>query len=564
MAELCFIRHGPRSDLSNAPPLYPDASAFDQLVTVGAIDMAAHLAEQIFALALFGCTHKKNVSVHFSPYLRCCQSADLLVSALKSRLTERIPEAIVRFQLLCDFALSEWIHDQMKNKPPYIDSTEAYQMYTPNLQAVKNRDLVLNFRPTTLLGPWNEPGLSFKQFLERCRTYFKKLLATYEGESHQNDLVVVVTHGYVVSNILSFFTGHPVFEEIPEYGFNFATKRSGQWVLKKDCLGVLECDPYLNGNLKLETDIVYYKTNFTKKTNFNPNKQYPGVGFQKLKADEPRQSFRIRSVKEGPINAQNPLCSAARDWNAQDSNKFTIKAMFKMKAMQDSAFKKAFSIVNPPIRPVTPEVSPSLAPERSNSTINLSKLHSNEDIHRPLKLRYSLASDIPVGYLNSKLNSQVNSHLSLLHFNGRSSNRSSLDLDRNDQLLIGQNSPHDKDAPLTTNMNEVVSRLSRIRSLQRRRQLNSTPNYVSINESGDPDKDDLFTLQFNISAATESKSLDALSLENPPSAPLTASPAPRSSTHLKCMFYSFSSNSSDELDDNKDDQYVWFGQNFTR
>ena len=389
-------------------------------------------------------------------------------------------------------------------------------------------------------------------------------MATYEGESHQNDLVVVVTHGYVVSNILSFFTGHPVFEEIPEYGFNFATKRSGQWVLKKDCLGVLECDPYLNGNLKLETDIVYYKTNFTKKTNFNPNKQYPGVGFQKLKADEPRQSFRIRSVKEGPINAQNPLCSAARDWNAQDSNKFTIKAMFKMKAMQDSAFKKAFSIVNPPIRPVTPEVSPSLAPERSNSTINLSKLHSNEDIHRPLKLRYSLASDIPVGYLNSKLNSQVNSHLSLLHFNGRSSNRSSLDLDRNDQLLIGQNSPHDKDAPLTTNMNEVVSRLSRIRSLQRRRQLNSTPNYVSINESGDPDKDDLFTLQFNISAATESKSLDALSLENPPSAPLTASPAPRSSTHLKCMFYSFSSNSSDELDDNKDDQYVWFGQNFTR
>lgn len=574
MAELCFLRHGPRADLTQERPLDPNARVFDPLVTASTVDLVGDVAEQILLLGNFEGLSKKNVYVHFSPYLRCCQSADVLVSAMVKKLETRAPNTKFKFQLLCDFALSEWIHERMKNKPTYIDSTEAYQMYTPNVQCLQNRSMVLNFRPTTQLGPWNEPDLSFKEFLERIRTYFKKLLATYEGESHLDDMVIVITHGYVISSILSYFINHPVFEEIPEFSVNYAAKQSELWVLQKDCLGVLERDPHLNGTLNLETDIVYYKTNFIKKEEFNPQKQYPAIGFLGLKTDQPRASFRITSVNNRKLNkAPNPLCSGARDWNPQDSNKFKIKAEFKMKVMHDSAFKKAFSIDKHPVRPISPEVSPNLAPTRSNSTVNLSKLHSNEEIYRPLKLRYSLASDIPVAYLNSKLSS----HLSLQHFHQKSSNASYLDL-RND-LLVGLNSPRDQDVhdDSSTNMNEVISRLNRVRSLQRRRPQTNTPKFGVISENGDSEQESTFALQFGSSSEPKTKSPQQVStpLHGPASllglkslsgpSPMRPDQKVDTDRKRKDMFYSFSSaSSSDDLDGEKDDQYMWFGLNIKR
>ncbi|KAM9886963.1 hypothetical protein OXX69_013511, partial [Metschnikowia pulcherrima] len=213
--------------------------------------------------------------VHFSPYLRCCETADLLVTELEKQIKEKHPEVTAKFQLLGDFALSEWIHDKMKNKPPFHDSTEAYQMYTPNIQMLQNKKYVSNFRPTTKLGPWNEPDLSFKEFQERCKEYFQKLLATYDKPSHDHDMIIVVSHGYVISNFISHFISQPIFEEIPEFSMNFAAKIDGSWVLRKDCLGMLERDPQLDATLNLDTDIVYYKTNFIKKDELDESREFP-------------------------------------------------------------------------------------------------------------------------------------------------------------------------------------------------------------------------------------------------------------------------------------------------
>ncbi|OBA20610.1 hypothetical protein METBIDRAFT_29208, partial [Metschnikowia bicuspidata var. bicuspidata NRRL YB-4993] len=413
MTELVFLRHGPRADHSqnDSQPLHSPYKVYDLLVTQQTRQLAADVAGQIVRLASFEGSSRKNIFVHFSPYLRCCETADLLVSGMRSHIGELHAGVTPRFQLLGDFALGEWIHDKMKNKPPFFDSTEAYQMYTPNIQMMENRKHVSNFRPTTKLGPWNEPDLSFKEFQDRCKAYFQKLLATYDKPSHDHDLIVVVGHGYGVSNFLSHFISQPVFQEIPEMCLNFARKTLGVWHLERDCLGMLQRQPDLDSCLNLETDIVYYKTNFIKKDELDESKEFPAMGFGGLKAPDghPRPSFKIKLVTGGPGSAstRNPLCPAAKNWDPQRPSPFLVKSDFRLKVMNDEAFKKAFDITRPPRQPASPEVSPNSEPSKINSTIDLSKLRSNEEIYKPLKLKYSLASDIPVPYLNSKVNSHV-------------------------------------------------------------------------------------------------------------------------------------------------------------
>ena len=90
------------------------------------------------------------------------------------------------------------------------------------------------------------------------------------------------------------------------------------------------------------------------------------------------------------------------------SNEFKLKSDFKMKTMDTSSFKQQFNITNHPLKPISPEVSPNSEPTRNNSVIDLSKLISNEEIYKPVKLRYSQASEISINKLNSKVNSQVN------------------------------------------------------------------------------------------------------------------------------------------------------------
>lgn len=481
--ELYFLRHAQRIDHapkdSGAYPLSSDYQSYDPPLASTAIEQVQNIAQRFVEVTNAFSSEssgegagpmRKNIFVHFLPYIRCCQTADLLVSELKTRLPAEFPQIKLRFQLLGDFALSEWVHDKMKNKPPFLDSNEAYLMYTPNCKSLKNKLNLSNFRPTNTLGPYNGPDLSYADYQSRCKDYFQKLLATYDKANYirNQDVIFVITHGYPVNNFMSYFMNHPIFDEIPEAKLNGArrvlknddsrqsTEESEEsvdgpifkvssskldspedpydptlytWRLFEDALELLkkeDIDPTLN----LETDVVYYKTNFIKRNerdNLNMNLDVPKP------MDQPRASFKIasRSLSANtlaPIRNYNPICPAARDWLPNTAKLYQVKADFKLKTINSEAFRKDFSLLNHPSKPVSPEISPSSEPTRNNSVIDLSKLKSNEDIYKPMKLRYSTTSDIPIHRLNSKVNSQVNLAGLLSHRDSSSTELLSVDL----------------------------------------------------------------------------------------------------------------------------------------
>lgn len=454
MSELYFLRHGSRIDHAllldvNAQPL-TSSEPYDPSIAISALDQIDQAGTEILELTqVFDKesteTIRKNIFIHFSPYLRCCQSADVLVTNLKLKLGEKFPNYKIRFQLLGDFALSEWIHDKMKNKPPFLDSNDAYQMYTPNIKSLVNKNLVSSFRPTNSLGPFNGPDLSYKDYQSNCKNYFQKLLATYDKPNYikNKDIVIVISHGYVINNFISYFINHPIFDEIPEAKINYASRvlkkkidenneeynkpENYNWKLFKDALNLVETES-VDSFLNLETDIVYYKTNFIKRDEFNetpnPNANHSFLGKPHL-LEKPRPSFKIESHKtevspqtpkgtkdnhNNPkiIKNYNPICPAARDWTPQLENQFKIRSEFLLKVMHDEDFRKNYSITNHPLKPISPDVSPNSKPTRNNSVIDLSKLLDNDDIYKPMKLKYSTTSEIPIHKLNSKVNSQVN------------------------------------------------------------------------------------------------------------------------------------------------------------
>ncbi|RCK55865.1 Ubiquitin-associated and SH3 domain-containing protein A [Candida viswanathii] len=432
MTELYFLRHGERIDHAlqkdpEAKPILEDYKDYDPSLATSAVPQLQTAVDDICSLTkAFSdkeSTQRKNVFIHFSPYLRCCQTADILITELKASFLERFPNYKVRFQLLGDFALSEWIHDKMKSKPPFVDSDDAYNMYTPNLKSLKNKNACSNFRPTVTLGPYNGPDLSYKDYQTRCKDYFQKLLATYNKPAYirNQDIVIIVSHGYAINQFVTYFINHPLFEEIPEATVNFALRVLKEdvkepkepfdpfdytWRLVQDALHLIN-EEDMDTTLNLETDIVYYQTNFIKKDD-TPTTLKP-----EPENCKPRASFKIKETSASnpggrvPVSAKgNHIVAAAKDW-VPNAKHYKIKADFKEKIMNDEAFRKNFKITNHPSRPISPEVSPNSAPTRINSVIDLSKLMSNEDI-QPMKLKYSNTSEIPIQKINSRMNSQVN------------------------------------------------------------------------------------------------------------------------------------------------------------
>lgn len=420
MTELYFLRHGERIDhaLQNDPmakPILSDYYDYDPSLSINATEQLQSVAEEII-LTTKAFTRdpnqRKNVYIHFSPYLRCCQSADILLTALKQELAIHWLNYKVKFLLLGDFALSEWIHDRMGIKPPLIDSNDAYKMYTANIKLLKNKGCCSNFRPTTTLGPFNGPELNYKDYQMKCKDYFTKLLAYYDKPNYikNKDIIIVISHGYAINNFMTFFINHPIFEEIPEAKINFAEKipydddevdleeydpEDYTWKLEKDALDII--DEHMDYTLNLETDIIYYKTNFVKRDELNGKAKGATPDFNK-----PRDTFKITAKK--PSN--NYLCPAAKDW-IPGAKLYEIKKEFKQKLINDATFRANFNLSNHPSRVVTPDVSPNSEPTRSNSVIDLTKLLSNEDIQNPIKLKYSDSYEIPIHRLNSKVNSQV-------------------------------------------------------------------------------------------------------------------------------------------------------------
>lgn len=369
---------------------------------------------------------RKNVLIHFSPYLRTAQTADLLLSNLKEQWGKRYPHYKLRFQLLGDFALSDWIQGEHKYKPPQMDSNTAYQMYTPNIKQLKNKSSCSNFRPTTQLGPFNGPNLSYPEYEDRCKDYFRKLVAAYDKPANQKnkDIVILVTHLYPSLVFLSLFLQGPIYDQIPPSSINYSRKvplheithKEGEvpesvrrnssgfaWKLFEDMFGLLD-KQHFDMVLNLESDIVYYKSNFIPKRDLSQADK--GTLLNKL--ERPRPSFRVRSSSKLPtgdsIRKAYPICPSAKDWTPQMANKYNIKEDFKLKAMNDEAFKKNYDIINGPSRPISPEVSPCSEPTMNNSVVDLTKLNDNYDIYKPMKLKYSSTSEIPIHRLNSKVN----------------------------------------------------------------------------------------------------------------------------------------------------------------
>lgn len=464
MSELYFLRHGKRIDhvaeSKGDEALYKDYRSFDPSLAKSAVGQIKEVADDILDSTLAfqdveGKPLRKSVYIHFSPYLRCCQTADMLLTELRERFSSKYPSFKIKFHLLGDFALSEWIHENMKNKPEFLDSNDAYELYTPNAKLMKNKSACSNFRPMISLGHFNGLGLSYKDYQANCKSYLQKLLATYDKPVYvkNHDIIIVVAHGYAINNFMSYFINHPIFDEIPEAKINFALRKPTDesseeeensedfklekyhWVLVKDALGILQRED-IDATLNLDTDIVYYKTNFFKKGELNTS---TNLGMNAVASEVPRPSFRMESTsKMHSSNPQdhkpfNPICPGARDWNPQRLHQFRINSDFRLKVMNDDSFKKTFDIRNHPSKPISPDVSPNSAPTRNNSVIDLSKLYMSTEINKPMKLKYSSASEIPIQRLNSKVNSQVN--LSQLQRERSSNDNSHIDLPKYASLL---------------------------------------------------------------------------------------------------------------------------------
>ncbi|EGW30821.1 uncharacterized protein SPAPADRAFT_156110 [Spathaspora passalidarum NRRL Y-27907] len=627
MSELYFLRHAERIDhaQSNSIALTPTYEEYDPSLSANAIPQIEQVVNDITSTSTaFPTTptiRNKTIYIHFSPYLRCCQTADLLVTHLKHRLShdDRYAKYNVKFQLLGDFALSEWIHEKMSNKPPFTDSDDAYAMYTANLKQLVNKSCCSNFRPATKLGPYNGPGLKYKDYQLNCKEYFTKLLATYDKPMYikNQDIIIIISHGYAINNFMTYFTNHPIFQEIPVAKINFAQRLLSdgksedgtyktdnyKWKLLKDALEIME--EHHEYALNLDTNVVYYKTNFIRKDKLKWNGSEPELAVSNL----PRLGFKNDAKS---LDSDSLLTPAAKNW-IPGVKIYLIKREFKEKYMNDESFKRDYDISNPPTRRVTPEVSPQSAPSRVNSYIDISRLLNNENLSKPLKLKYGSNQDIPSSALNSKVNSQVNlmDYSASGYASGTSSNSSI------DKMLFSlqhkssktaTNAPEEyfpqvksplqaalPDIPIEDiqGRNSPIEVLSRARSGIYKQSILAQQSSNSLTEEYDDGSDKRhFTLEFSPTRTPSTNQRHATPSSNTstprqtrsrknsikfiPSGVATTSSMNRSTEHIskvKPIFYNLASDNDDDdeemsLDEstssstnNNSGQYYWLGQN---
>lgn len=512
MTELYFLRHGKRIDHDpTGTALVEDYQPYNPSLSDSAIPQFEAIAEELIASST-NITEptRKTIHIHFSPYLRCVQSADLLITSLKNKVSSHFQDPPkIKYSLLGDFALSEWIHTNMNNKPPFYDSNDAYELYTPNLKLIKNKTCLSNFRPTITLGNWNGYDLSYSDYQERSRDYFKKLIATYDKPIHKHDIIVVISHGYMINNFLSFFINTSNFNEVPEAKLNYAQKgHDDQWRLVKDCLGLTETVE--DTTLNLDTDIVYYKTNFIKKDELE----------ELIELTPLESTFSLIT----PSSLELPKNSFSQPNLSPNANKFKIKEEFKLKVMNDEAFKKTFDLTNKPVKPVTPELSPNSLPTRTNSIIDLSKLTFNKEIYKPRKLRYSNSGDYPIDTLNSKLNSQLN------------------------LLTMNTSSP-------TNSQNSFDSFSSLSKNLQ---SLRSNSQVNMINTAPSPTG---FHSNYHILSPTSFHPLDPIKEPEPDANDAKKIKLINSIVPEKKKVFTFQNSDSEDDDEPDDKRYMWFGGN---
>lgn len=197
------------------------------------------------------CTHiapepaskKLQVLIHCSPYNRCIQTAELLLAGIEKAPELNPTHFHVSRRLRIDQALSEWLSENfnlnylppnddgysiINNVNTYLNSPEtdfgvANQTEAPTDLNSSTRTHLKDIRDPTWsynalghCGDYGEPPLEFKR---RCFDYLTSLLQYYYRRqpysADKNTVLIVISHGAVISTLLQMLLNRPIFSEIP-------------------------------------------------------------------------------------------------------------------------------------------------------------------------------------------------------------------------------------------------------------------------------------------------------------------------------------------------------------
>lgn len=227
------------------PPV--DLALADKEMDAAVRMMSSHLAPQHPSKRL-------RVLIHCSPYNRCVQTAEMLLSRLEHQPEFNPAHCKVTHKFRVDQALSEWLNESFNLNflPPnddgysminnvniYLTSpTVSYGMDSqiskwerqhekttdapPPLNATTRthlrniKDSAWSYNALGHCGDYGEPPLEFKQ---RCFDYLTTLLQYYYTRqpysADKDTVLVVISHGAVISTLLQMLLNRPIFNEIP-------------------------------------------------------------------------------------------------------------------------------------------------------------------------------------------------------------------------------------------------------------------------------------------------------------------------------------------------------------
>ncbi|CDK27759.1 unnamed protein product [Kuraishia capsulata CBS 1993] len=221
---LILLRHGSRLDKgigSSSDSHANDASTwlapFDPPLNMETAPRQIELAvKKIKGNLRFEQRKDPKIYVHSSPYNRCVQTAELLLASLNQPCTVK---------LRVDKALSEWLHSDFDTKylPPNDSGASMISNINNYIHNFADNDTLKRAKDPmwvyNRLGECGDYGESLKELKRRCFKFLTSFLQFYarsqkSGED-KNSVIVIISHGAVISTLLQILLNRSVFNEIP-------------------------------------------------------------------------------------------------------------------------------------------------------------------------------------------------------------------------------------------------------------------------------------------------------------------------------------------------------------
>ncbi|OWB86878.1 hypothetical protein B5S33_g5600 [[Candida] boidinii] len=222
-------------------------STFDPPLDLPVAEKEMEIAfKKISTHVKFATTRKKNkpsTIIHSSPYNRCIQTAELFLKYFyeysKTKLNQSNETINKSVKLRIDQALSEWLNENfsLKYLPPNDDGYSMISNINNYLNESLDDDDTTDTKPLnqktryTLktvkdqiwsynqFGHCGEYGESSSDFKKRCFQYLVSLLQYYYKKNSftedKDTVIVIVSHGAVISALLRVILNKPIFNEIP-------------------------------------------------------------------------------------------------------------------------------------------------------------------------------------------------------------------------------------------------------------------------------------------------------------------------------------------------------------